>query len=432
MMYMEEVNSLKVTDHKIGVIGLGYVGLPLAIEFAKKFPTIGFDINPERVDQLKEAFDSTNEVSTQDLMKSSLVFSCNSEDISECNVFIITVPTPVDDRKVPDLLPIKSATEIIASLLKEKDIVIYESTVFPGLTEEVCVPILEGISGLKYNQHFFCGYSPERINPGDKDHRITEIVKVTSGSTPRTAKIVDELYSSIITAGTFMAKDIKTAEAAKVIENTQRDINIALVNELSIIFDTLGLDTKDVLDAAATKWNFLPFKPGLVGGHCIGVDPYYLTYKALEEGYKPEMILSGRKLNDEMPNFVANKVIELMHGKKIDLQKAKVLILGFSFKENCPDYRNTKIIDLASKLKEKVDRVDIFDPWVDSEKVKKEHNIQLIKKIDYSSYDAAILAVAHDAFLEYKNKGLKEFTTENSVIYDIKNFLNPNFVTDRL
>ncbi len=429
---MEEVNSLKVTDHKIGIIGLGYVGLPLAIEFAKKFPTIGFDINPERVDQLKEAFDSTNEVSTQDLMKSSLVFSCNSEDISECNVFIITVPTPVDDRKVPDLLPIKSATEIIASLLKEKDIVIYESTVFPGLTEEVCVPILEGISGLKYNQHFFCGYSPERINPGDKDHRITEIVKVTSGSTPRTAKIVDELYSSIITAGTFMAKDIKTAEAAKVIENTQRDINIALVNELSIIFDTLGLDTKDVLDAAATKWNFLPFKPGLVGGHCIGVDPYYLTYKALEEGYKPEMILSGRKLNDEMPNFVANKVIELMHGKKIDLQKAKVLILGFSFKENCPDYRNTKIIDLASKLKEKVDRVDIFDPWVDSEKVKKEHNIQLIKKIDYSSYDAAILAVAHDAFLEYKNKGLKEFTTENSVIYDIKNFLNPNFVTDRL
>ena len=432
MTFMGEVELLDIKEAKIAVIGLGYVGLPLAIEFAKKFPTIGFDINSKIIDKLKEGVDLTNEVSDEELTKSHLSYTHDKEIIRDSNVFIITVPTPVDEKKIPDLLPIESAARMVGSILKEKDIVIFESTVYPGLTEEVCVPILENSSNLKYNEDFFCGYSPERINPGDKDHRIKDIKKVTSGSTPEIASIVDKLYKTIITAGTFMAKDIKTAEAAKVIENTQRDVNIALINELSIVFDSLDIDTKHVLEAAQTKWNFLPFKPGLVGGHCIGVDPYYLTYKSLAAGYKPEMILSGRKINDEMPGFIISKLEKLMENHKIDLALSNILILGFTFKENCPDYRNTKVIDLYEGLKLKASCVDVFDPWPDKNRVKEEFNLNLTEVLKENYYDAVIHAVDHLAFKELYESGIEKYCRNNHIIFDIKHSLPEKIITSRL
>tara|TARA_B100001123_G_C15261599_1_gene1006782 strand:+ start:411 stop:1706 length:1296 start_codon:yes stop_codon:yes gene_type:complete len=431
-MIMEEHKSISLDNISIGLIGLGYVGLPLATEFGKKYTTFGFDIDKSRVKDLKKGIDTTNEVEEVDLNQGKLIYTSDIQDLINCNVYIVTVPTPVDKQNAPDLSPLINASKTVGAILKKGDLVIYESTVFPGATEEVCVPILENASGLTFNTEFYCGYSPERINPGDTEHRITDIIKVTSGSNASIAETVDNLYKSIITAGTFKAKNIKTAEAAKVIENTQRDVNIALVNEFSIIFNTLEIDTKDVLDAAETKWNFLPFKPGLVGGHCIGVDPYYLTYRALKSGYKPEMILSGRKLNDSMPAYVANKVLRLMSEEKIDQKKASVLILGFSFKENCPDYRNTKIVDLYLELKKSVDAVDIFDPWVNTKKVMEEHQIRIVSNLGQNKYDAVILAVAHDIFQEYKVEGFKGLTKEKSIIYDIKHFLDTASITARL
>jgi len=429
---MEESKSSNLNNISIGLIGLGYVGLPLATEFGKKYQTIGFDINKDRIKQLKVGIDKTLEVKSSEVNQSKLTYTSNIDDLVKCNVFIVTVPTPVDENKKPDLTPLISASNLIGGILKKDDLVIYESTVFPGATEEICVPVLEEVSGLDFNKDFSCGYSPERINPGDTEHRLVDIIKVTSGSNAKASDLVDSLYKSIINAGTFKAKDIKTAEAAKVIENTQRDVNIALINELSIIFNTLGLDTKDVLDAAETKWNFLPFKPGLVGGHCIGVDPYYLTYKSLQEGYKPEMILSGRRLNDAMADHVGDKVTDLMTEKNIDVAESKILILGFSFKENCPDYRNTKIVDLFLNLKKKAKTVDVYDPWVDSLQVQGDHNIKIITKLVPKTYDAVILAVAHDLFSEYKETAFKEFTKDNSVIYDLKHFLPSELVTARL
>jgi len=429
---MEESKSSNLNNISIGLIGLGYVGLPLATEFGKKYQTIGFDINKDRIKQLKVGIDKTLEVKSSEVNQSKLTYTSNIDDLVKCNVFIVTVPTPVDENKKPDLTPLISASNLIGGILKKDDLVIYESTVFPGATEEICVPVLEEVSGLDFNKDFSCGYSPERINPGDTEHRLVDIIKVTSGSNAKASDLVDSLYKSIINAGTFKAKDIKTAEAAKVIENTQRDVNIALINELSIIFNTLGLDTKDVLDAAETKWNFLPFKPGLVGGHCIGVDPYYLTYKSLQEGYKPEMILSGRRLNDAMADHVGDKVTDLMTEKNIDVAESKILILGFSFKENCPDYRNTKIVDLFLNLKKKAKTVDVYDPWVDSVQVQGDHNIKIITKLVPKTYDAVILAVAHDLFSEYKETAFKEFTKDNSVIYDLKHFLPSELVTARL
>ena len=432
MTFMEEIKNPEIKEARIAIIGLGYVGLPLAIEFGKKFPTIGFDINPERIDQLNEANDLTNEVSKEDLIKSDLLFSTKIESLNECNVFIITVPTPVDKKKVPNLFPIESATKAIGSVLKRNDIVIYESTVYPGLTEEICAPILEKISGLKYNLDFFCGYSPERINPGDRNHTITEIVKVTSGSTPEIAQYVDELYKTIIPAGTFMAKDIKTAEAAKVIENTQRDVNIALINELSIVFDALNLDTKHVLEAAQTKWNFLPFKPGLVGGHCIGVDPYYLTHKSLAEGYKPEMILSGRKINDDMPSFIVSKIEKLMSVRDIDITLSNILILGFTFKENCPDYRNTKVIDLYKGLTKKAANVDVYDPWPNRSQIKKDFNLNLVEVLTEDNYDGVIHAVDHSIFKELYETGIEKYCKSNYIIFDVKHSLPESMITSRL
>ena len=429
---MGEIKNLSIDNIKIAVIGLGYVGLPLAIEFAKKFPTIGFDIDKKRIKKLKEGLDSTQEISKESLNGTKLIFTSQVNRLEDCNFFIITVPTPVDSSKIPDLIPIKSATALVSSILKKGDIVVYESTVFPGLTEEICVPILETSSNLKYNEDFFCGYSPERINPGDKSHRIVDIVKITSGSTPEVATLIDEIYKKIITAGTYLAKDIKTAEAAKVIENTQRDVNIALINELSIIFDTLDIDTKEVLEAAQTKWNFLPFKPGLVGGHCIGVDPYYLTYKSLKSGYKPEMILSGRKINDNMPFFVSSKLQKYMEEKKIDFSKANILILGFTFKENCPDYRNTKVIDLYRDINAKVQSVKVFDPWPDPKKIKEEFGLELLERLEEDRYDAVIHAVDHDLFSEIYETGIEKFCREEHIIFDLKHSLSDSTINIRL
>ena len=429
---MEENNELSLDCISIGLIGLGYVGLPLATEFGKKYPTVGFDININRIDELKLGIDNTNEVEEGNILQSQLTFSSSTSDLINCNVYIVTVPTPVDRNNEPDFTSLIKASELVGGVLQKGNLVIYESTVFPGATEEICVPVLEEFSGLTFNKEFFCGYSPERINPGDKNHRLVDIIKVTSGSTPVIADFVDNLYGSIIRAGTFKAKSIKIAEAAKVIENTQRDVNIGLINELSIIFKTLGLDTKDVLEAAQTKWNFLPFKPGLVGGHCIGVDPYYLTYKSLQEGYRPEMILSGRRLNDSMADHIGDTVTELMIEQGIEVQTSSILILGFTFKENCPDYRNTKIVDLYLNLQKKVYKIDIFDPWVDSVQVKKDHDIDMIGDLITDSYDAIILAVSHDIFLEYSSTGFKEFAKRNAVIYDIKHFLPASVITARL
>jgi len=411
----------------LAIIGLGYVGLPLAVEFGKKYPVLGFDINKERIAELGNGYDRTLEVDEANLKSSSnLSFSCDKADLKSCNIFIVTVPTPVDEHKRPDLTPLVKASETVGTALKKGDIVIYESTVYPGCTEEECVPVLEKISGLKFNEDFFCGYSPERINPGDKEHTVTKILKVTSGSTPEIADRVDALYASIITAGTYKAASIKVAEAAKVIENSQRDINIAFVNELSLIFNKMGIDTLDVLEAAGTKWNFLPFRPGLVGGHCIGVDPYYLTFKAESLGYHPEVILAGRRINDNMGAYVAKEVVKLLIKKSHKVDGAKVLVLGITFKENCPDIRNSRVIDVISELKDFGCNVDIYDPWADEAEVKHEYGVSLTKE-PKDKYDAVVLAVAHK---EFKGIKIESLAKEDGVIYDIKGFL-PKGVADR-
>jgi len=401
---------------KIALIGLGYVGLPLAVEFGKKIKTIGFDINRLRVEELKSGKDSTLEVEPEALKQATMLsYTTQWEDIRDCNIYIVTVPTPIDKHKRPDLTPLVKSSETVGKVLGKGDIVIYESTVYPGATEEVCVPILEQQSGLTFNQDFYCGYSPERINPGDKEHRVTTIKKVTSGSTPEVAERVDALYRMIITAGTHKASSIKVAEAAKVIENTQRDVNIALINELALIFNKLGIDTEEVLKAAGTKWNFLPFRPGLVGGHCIGVDPYYLTHKATEVGYHPEMILAGRRLNDNMGSYVADQVYKLMTKKRIHVVDAKVLIMGLAFKENCPDLRNTRVVDLVEEFTDFNCLVDVYDPWVDIAEAQHEYGITPISSPAEGEYDAIILAVAHQQFKEVGVEQLRKYGKENHV-----------------
>tara|TARA_B100001057_G_scaffold490678_1_gene579429 strand:- start:2081 stop:3355 length:1275 start_codon:yes stop_codon:yes gene_type:complete len=417
----------------IGVVGLGYVGLPLAVEFGRKRDVIGFDTNAVRIEELSKGLDRTLETTDKELNDAVYLSYTNKlEDLRDCNIYIITVPTPIDHDKKPDLAPLVKASKAIGSILKIGDIVIYESTVYPGATEEICVPILEEQSGLLFNDDFFCGYSPERINPGDKEHRITTIKKVTSGSTPEVAKKIDKLYQEIITEGTYMAKSIKVAEAAKVIENTQRDVNIALINELSLIFNELDIDTESVLEAAGTKWNFLPFRPGLVGGHCIGVDPYYLTYKALEVGYNPEMILAGRRINDDMSFFIADQISKLMTKKDISINGANILMMGLAFKENCPDIRNTKVVDLIKELINYNCSVDVYDPWVDKLEAKNEYNIELINNPSKGKYDAIVLAVAHDRFKDYSPNEIKDFGKDNHVIYDIKYLLSADHVDGRL
>lgn len=414
---------------KIGIIGLGYVGLPLAVEFGKKFPVMGFDINQLRVDELIAGNDRTLETSADDLKSAVyLKYTTKLEEVRDCNYYIITVPTPIDKHKRPDLTPLIKASESVGKILKKGDIVIYESTVYPGATEEDCVPVLEKFSGLKFNLDFFCGYSPERINPGDKVHTVTKILKVTSGSTPDVAVKVNNLYKSIITAGTFMASSLKVAEAAKVIENSQRDINIAFVNELALIFNKMGIDTHEVLAAAGTKWNFLKFFPGLVGGHCIGVDPYYLTHKAQELGYNPEIILAGRRLNDNMGFYVANRVIKKMISKGHTIAGSRVLILGVTFKENCPDIRNSRVIDVVAEFNEYSCKVDVYDPWADAAEVKHEYGLNLVSKPG-GDYDAIVLAVAHNEFLKLDIRALGR---SNSVVYDIKGLLDKNIVDERL
>jgi len=418
---------------KLCVVGLGYVGLPLAVEFGKHYQTVGFDINQTRVAELVRGFDSTLEVESEELAQATfLSFTTDVADIRECEVFIVTVPTPIDKYKNPDLTPLEKSSATIGKLLKKGDIVVYESTVYPGATEEVCVHILEAESGLKFNKDFFCGYSPERINPGDKEHRVNTIKKVTSGSTHEVAEKVDRLYRSIITAGTFKASSIKVAEAAKVIENTQRDVNIALINELALIFNRLQIDTEEVLKAAGTKWNFLPFRPGLVGGHCIGVDPYYLTHKAIEVGYNPEMILAGRRLNDSMGVYVADQVTKLMTKKRIHVVDAKILIMGLTFKENCPDLRNTRIVDLVAEFENFNCSVDVFDPWVNKEEAKHEYGITILDNLQKDHYDAIVLAVAHNEFIELGVDEIRSFGKREHVLYDIKYILSANDVDGRL
>lgn len=420
-------------NDKIGVIGLGYVGLPLAVEFGKVMPTVGFDINNERVQELINGHDHTLEVEDQYLQDviNNYSFEVTSEisDISDCNIFIITVPTPTDKNNRPVLTPLVRASEMIGKVLKKDDIVIYESTVYPGVTEEECVPVLERASGLEFNTDFYAGYSPERINPGDKEHTVTKILKVTSGSTPEIAHRVDQLYKKVIVAGTHLAPSIKVAEAAKVIENSQRDINIAFVNELAKIFNLMGIDTTQVLEAAGTKWNFLPFKPGLVGGHCIGVDPYYLAQKAQEVGYHPEIILAGRRLNDGMGQYVASEIVKMMLKADIGVKNSKTLMLGITFKENCPDIRNTKAIDIYRELITYEMNIDLYDPWADSDEVMEEFGIKLIEKNELARYDTIILAVAHNQFLDLDLTGL---SNEVGLIYDIKGILPENLITKRL
>lgn len=412
---------LDIKNIKIAVIGLGYVGLPLAVEFGKHRPVVGFDINADRISALAAGTDHTLEVSDEELTQAShLSYSSDIQVLEDCNFFIVTVPTPIDDYKQPDLTPLIKASEAIGSLLKKDDIVVYESTVYPGATEEVCIPVLEKVSGLTFNQDFYAGYSPERINPGDKEHRVTNILKVTAGSTPEVADFVDEVYNLIITAGTHKAASIKVAEAAKVIENTQRDVNIALINELAVIFNKMGIDTQAVLEAAGTKWNFLPFRPGLVGGHCIGVDPYYLTHKAQAIGYNPEIILAGRRLNDSMGEYVVTQLVKTMIKKRIQVEGAKVLVLGLSFKENCPDVRNTKVIDIVHELEEYNIEVDVYDPWVDKAEAEREYNVTPISKPAVNNYDGIILAVAHNEFVEMGVEQIRAFGKNEHVLYDLK------------
>jgi UDP-N-acetyl-D-galactosamine dehydrogenase len=419
------------TTHKICIVGLGYVGLPLAVEFGQKYPTIGFDTSQQRIRELGNGHDKTLEIADDYLNdvihNHSLSFIDNIQQAESCNIYIVTVPTPIDKYKRPDLTPLIKASESIASVLKPDDIVIYESTVYPGATEEQCVPILEQHSGLKFNRDFFCGYSPERINPGDKQHTLTKILKVTSGSTPEIAQKVDALYKSVIEAGTHLAPSIKVAEAAKVIENSQRDINIAFVNELAVIFNKLGIDTNAVLEAAGTKWNFLRFTPGLVGGHCIGVDPYYLTHKAQEIGYNPEIILAGRRLNDGMGAYVANQIIKLMIKKGQPIAQSKVLILGITFKENCPDIRNSRVIDVISELEDFGATVDVYDPWADKQEVEQEYGFKLTDSAQLEAYQAIVLAVAHEEF-----KQLNIVKTKDQIVFDIKSFLDPEIVDGKL
>ena len=422
-----------MTMEKIALIGLGYVGLPLAVEFGKKYKTVGFDINTSRVEDLKQGLDRTLEVDSEELtLAKQLSYTHNPEEIADCNIYIVAVPTPIDGHKRPDLTPLEKSSETVGKLLKKSDVVIYESTVYPGATEEFCVPILEKNSGLIFNQDFFCGYSPERINPGDKEHRVTTIKKITSGSTPEITEMVDALYRSIITAGTYKASSIKVAEAAKVIENTQRDVNIALINELALIFNKLDIDTEEVLKAAGTKWNFLSFRPGLVGGHCTGVDPYYLTYKAIEVGYHPEMILAGRRLNDNMGSYVADQVAKLMTKNRIHVVNANVLVMGITFKENCPDLRNTRVVDLIEEFSSFNCNVDVYDPWADKEEAEDKYGISLIKAPIEGSYDAVILAVAHDEFVEAGADQLRKYGKDNHILYDIKYILSSSEVDGRL
>ncbi|MBS1557561.1 MAG: nucleotide sugar dehydrogenase [Bacteroidetes bacterium] len=414
---------------KIGIIGLGYVGLPLAVEFGKVMETIGFDINPLRIDELKKGIDRTREVEESELKTiKHLTFSSEIHSLKTATCFIVTVPTPVDEFHVPDLRPLQSASQTVGSVLKKGDVVIYESTVYPGCTEEVCVPILEKVSGLTFNIDFFAGYSPERINPGDKQHRLPNIKKVTSGSTPDIAEKVDQLYRKIIKAGTHKASSLKVAEAAKVIENSQRDLNIAFVNELALIFQKIGIDTHEVLEAAATKWNFLPFKPGLVGGHCIGVDPYYLTYKAESLGYHPEVILSGRRINDNMPVYIANEVIKLMAKNQLPIHGGKILVLGLTFKENCPDIRNSKVVNVVRELSGFGTHVEVYDPHADAEEVRHEYSLPLIKTLT-KKYHAIVLAVSHQEFSSLNWENLKE---PNAIVYDVKGFLDRTLITTRL
>ena len=426
-------------NHKIGIIGLGYVGLPLAVEFAKKYPTVGFDINQKRVDELNSGKDNTLEVedkmlqnvlhTSPDLINNGLFVSSELDDLKHCNTYIITVPTPTDKNNRPVLTPLHKASESVGKVLKKGDFVIYESTVYPGVTEEECVPVLEKVSGLKFNEDFYVGYSPERINPGDKEHTVSKILKVTSGSTPESAEIIDQLYKSVIIAGTYKATSLKVAEAAKVIENSQRDINIAFVNELSKIFNRLGIDTYEVLEAASTKWNFLPFKPGLVGGHCIGVDPYYLAQKAQEVGYHPEIILAGRRLNDGMGAYVASEIVKLMVKKDIKVKGAEILMLGITFKENCPDIRNTKAIDVYNELISYSVNIDLYDPWASKNEVIHEYGVQIINEIPKKKYDVVVVTVAHKEFSKINFSAIKK---DNSVVYDVKAVLPKEEVDGRL
>jgi UDP-N-acetyl-D-galactosamine dehydrogenase len=415
------VKAVQLDDIKLAIIGLGYVGLPLAVEFGSKRQVVGFDINPRRIDELKSGYDSTLETVGEELTAAAqLTFTTNADELSDCNCYIVTVPTPIDGYKRPDLTPLIKASETVGQVLKKNDIVIYESTVYPGCTEEDCVPVLEKHSGLKFNQDFYCGYSPERINPGDKEHRVTTIKKVTSGSTPEVADLVDLLYNEIITAGTYKAESIKVAEAAKVIENTQRDLNIALINELALIFNKMGIDTEAVLKAAGSKWNFLPFRPGLVGGHCIGVDPYYLTHKAQAIGYHPEIILAGRRLNDNMGTYVVAQLVKAMTQRRIHVDGARVLVMGLTFKENCPDLRNTRVLDIVAELRDYQCDVDVFDPWVTAEEAEHEHGITPIAKPTADSYDAIILAVAHEQFKAMGAPAIRALGKVNSILYDLK------------
>ncbi len=423
---------MKIQNTKIGIIGLGYVGLPLAIEFAKQFSTTGFDINKQRISELQIGEDKTLEVEPDELAQSALTYTDSIDDLKSCTVFIVTVPTPIDSYKRPDLSPLISASEMVASVLKKDDVVIYESTVYPGATEDDCVPVLEKESGLVFNKGFYVGYSPERINPGDKVHRLVDIKKVTSGSTVDSAIFVDELYQSIITAGTHKASSIKVAEASKVIENTQRDLNISLINELALIFNRLDIDTKEVLDAAATKWNFLPYTPGLVGGHCIGVDPYYLTHKAQQVGYHPDVILAGRRVNDQMGRYIADFVMRLMSKKRIHIVDSTILVLGLAFKENCPDLRNTRVVDLIKGLQNHNANVDIYDPWVNKDEVQKTYQLDVIDKVEKGKYHAIVLAVAHDEFMQLGIDGIHALGAKQHVLYDIKSVLPIDEVDARL
>ncbi|MCG8392821.1 MAG: Vi polysaccharide biosynthesis UDP-N-acetylglucosamine C-6 dehydrogenase TviB [Pseudomonadales bacterium] len=424
---------MELKDIKLAVIGLGYVGLPLAVEFGKHRNVIGFDINAQRIDALKNGHDTTLEVSDKELAESEkLVFSADAANLVDCNVYIVTVPTPIDEHKRPDLTPLIKASETIGKTLKKGDIVIYESTVYPGATEEDCVPVLEATSGLKFNEDFFAGYSPERINPGDKEHRVTTITKVTSGSTPKVAELVDKLYGSIIIAGTHKASCIKVAEAAKVIENTQRDLNIALINELSMIFTRIGIDTEEVLQAAGTKWNFLPFRPGLVGGHCIGVDPYYLTHKAQAIGYHPEIILSGRRINDGMGRHVASELVKAMLHRCIQVNGARVLVMGLTFKENCPDLRNTRVVDVVKELQDYNITVDVYDPWIDAGESEHEYGITPVTQPEAAGYDGIILAVGHRQFKDMGVEDIRGFGKPEHVLYDLKYILSKDSVDLRL
>ncbi len=432
-MARKQAAELSLRSCRIGVIGLGYVGLPLAVEFGTRYETTGFDTNPARIAELRRGRDRTLEVDSTRLQAAGrLRFTSDPKELKRCKVYIVTVPTPIDGDKRPDLGPLERASQSVGKLLKRGDIVIYESTVFPGCTEEICVPILERQSGLKLNRDFYAGYSPERINPGDREHRLPTICKVTSGSTPEAAAFVDKLYASIVTAGTHRASSIRVAEAAKVIENTQRDVNIALINELAMIFNRLGIDTQEVLEAAGSKWNFLPFRPGLVGGHCIGVDPYYLTHKAQQIGYHPEMILAGRRINDNMALYVAGEIVRLMAAKRIHVNSSRILVMGLAFKENTPDLRNSKVADLVAELRENGAQVDVWDPWVSAREARAEYGIKLTKRPASGTYDAVVLAVGHREFLAMKPAEIRRFAKRRHVVYDIKHLLGRSQVDGRL